>query len=707
MKKHLLLVCLFLLSLAGSAQNIIRGEYFFDTDPGIGNGSPIVVATPADSVELNFSIPVNSLSLGMHNLYVRMLNDSGVWSLSENRLVNIYKVSTNSAIVAAEYFFFFYNGVGSGTAVSISTSADSVEFTSLISVSSLSSGLHNLYFRTKNADGVWSLTENRLVNIYKASANSNIVSAEYFFDTDPGVGLGNALTIAAAADSVEFTSAIASGSISLGLHNLYIRTKNSDGVWSLSENRLINVFKNVNSQIVWSEYFFTSDPGVGNGIGSAVPVPGDSVEFTTVAPTAGLGFGLGTHSIFMRTRNADGVWSLTEERTFSVCDTIGVVPSINGDTLITACVHQNGITYSIDTVLNADYYVWNLPAGASIISGDSTTTITVNYSPYALSGFVTVSGAYGNCVGTPTSMHVTFIPIPVTEICRATIDSASQKTLIEWQKPSESYVNGYVIFRQVAGSFTKIDTVSNSQYSSYLDIDTGSHPEINPQKYKIAVLDSCGNIGDTSAVFEHQTIRLNGSIQPGGIAKLYWNDYVGINDPSRYFKLLRDSTGSGPFNDTLVSHISPATYMNASDPQSTNYPLCRYVVEMVYYSNCAPGAKMMLSKNTSQSNIKNKTALIDSTLGSGFSAVIGNNSQFIIYPNPAKDFVNITAKISSSKYEVSLFDALGKEVIQSASSNYKNQSMVQLPLKGLARGLYFIKITTKEKQYISKLNIEP
>lgn len=705
MKKNIFLICFFLLPFLGSTQTIIRGEYFFNTDPGIGNGTSIVVSSPADSVEINFTVPVNTLSFGLHNLYVRMLNDSGVWSMSENRLVNIYKASVNSSIVAAEYFFDTDNGIGSGTAVSIGTSADSVEFTSLISVSSLTSGLHNLYFRTKNADGIWSMTENRLVNIYKASANSTIVSAEYFFDTDPGVGLGTALSTGASADSIEFTSAISSGSISLGLHNLYLRTKNNDGVWSLSENRLINVFKNVNSQIVWSEYFFTSDPGVGNGTGSAVPVPGDSVEFTTVAPTVGLGFGLGTHSIYMRTKNADGVWSMTEERTFSVCDTIGVVPAIFGDTMITACVHQNAITYSIDTVLNADFYVWNLPTGANIIAGDSTTSITVNYSPYSSSGFVTVAGAYGNCVGAPTSLHVTFKPIPATEICRATIDSASQKTILEWQKPSESYVNGYVIFRQIAGVFTKIDTVSNSQFSSYLDADTSSHPEINPEKYKIAVLDSCVNIGDTSAVFEHQTIRLKGSIQPGGIAKLYWNDYVGINDPSRYFKLLRDTLGTGPFNDTIASQISPATYMNASDAQSANYPLCRYVVEMVYYSNCTPSAKIMLSKSTSRSNIKNKTALFDST-SVGFNPQNKFENGFKIYPNPAKEFVNISCKITSKKFEVSLFDALGKEVVKSASSLYKNESIVQLPLKGLARGLYFVRIKTNENQYLSKLNVE-
>ena len=441
MKNLLLITIIIFLPFIVTAQKITKGEYFFDTDPGIGLGMNITVVTPADSIEINFTASLSTLSAGLHNLYVRMLNDSGVWSLAENRLINIYTANANPFIVASEYFFDTDNGIGTGTAVSVGTSGDSVEFSSLISVSSLSSGLHNLYFRTKNAAGVWSLAENRLVNIYKANSNTNIVSAEYFFDTDPGVGLGISLATGTAADSVDFTSVITPGAISLGLHNLYIRTKNADGVWSLSESRLVNVYKNGNSQIVWSEYFFTTDPGVGNGTGSAVPVPADSVEFTTSASTAGLGLGIGTHSIYIRTKNADGVWSLAEERTFNGCDTIGVITAITGDTMIAACVHQNGITYTIDTVLNADYYVWSLPAGAIIVNGDSTTSITVNYSTYSSSGFVSVAGGYSGCTGTITSQHVNFKPIPVAQICSATVDSLTQKTIISWENPGAEPVS--------------------------------------------------------------------------------------------------------------------------------------------------------------------------------------------------------------------------------------------------------------------------
>ncbi len=701
MKKLLLIISIFLFPVFANAQKVIRGEYYFDADPGIGAGTAIAIPIPADSVEINFSASVSALSGGLHNLYVRMLNDSGVWSLAENRLVNVYKPIAISNIVSAEYFFDTDNGVGTGTSVSVGAAADSVEFSTLISVNSLSAGLHNLYFRTKNGDGIWSLAENRLVNIYKANAISNIVSAEYFFDSDPGVGLGTALSTGLASDSVDFTAIIAPGAISLGLHNLFIRTRNSDGVWSLAENRLVNVYKNINTQIVWSEYFFTSDPGVGNGIGAPVAVPGDSVEFTTIASTAGLG--VGPHSIFIRTRNAEGVWSHAEERVFNGCDSIGVVTSISGDTMLAACVNQNGITYTIDTVYNADYYVWNFPPGAVVVSGDSTTSITVNFSAYTNSGFITVAGGYGGCTGVATSLHYNFKPIPVVEICSATVDSLTQKTKLSWPLAPESYVSGYVVFRDIAGVFTALDTVANIAPAFFLD--TASRPDLQTERYKIAVLDSCGNAGDTSVIFEHRTIYLYGYVGAGSITKLYWTDYIGNTDPNRYYNVMRDASGTGSFS--VIAANLPKTTLNFTDVTSGACTNCRYYIDMYSDVNCNPLLRTIAIKSTSRSNIKSKNSLPDS-LGfiNNLPVPALQELGFKIFPNPARDIVNVVLPYANEEFKVTLLDQIGREVLVTASWPQSGNSVTQLPIAGLSKGMYFLRIESKYNKQTKKLVIQ-
>src|SRR5215471_6863791 len=82
------------------AQSITKLEYFIDTDPGFGNGTTVSVSAATD-VTANFTVDINSIQPGFHNLYVRGFippytvseNGSpvtkGGWSLTAIR--NLYK----------------------------------------------------------------------------------------------------------------------------------------------------------------------------------------------------------------------------------------------------------------------------------------------------------------------------------------------------------------------------------------------------------------------------------------------------------------------------------------------------------------------------------------------------------------------------------------------------------------------------------------
>ena len=49
----------------------------------------------------------------------------------------------------------------------------------------------------------------------------NIVAAEYFFDTDPGMGNGNAIPVTAALDVNNIAAALNTPGLSAGTHRLY------------------------------------------------------------------------------------------------------------------------------------------------------------------------------------------------------------------------------------------------------------------------------------------------------------------------------------------------------------------------------------------------------------------------------------------------------------------------------------------------------
>ncbi len=304
-KKWKLFLCLLLFAAAGQAQNlqITRFEYYFDTDPGIGNGTLLTVS-PTDSLNLTTSIMVPStLSQGYHWLYVRSYFDSAgtprSWSLTE--AVPFY---APDSLVYAEYFFDTDPGQGSGTALSAGNTSDSLNQTySIPTPALLTAGTHNLYVRTRSQSGRWSLAEP--VDFYTPGALAN---GEYFFDTDPGFGSGTAFTFPAQ-DSLNTTLAITVPNLAGGVHQLYVRTRSVTGAWGHAYP--VDFF--VNGAVADGEYFFDTDPGVGNGISFAF-TPGDSVGQALTASTAALSGG--EHRLYVRSRDHSGKWSHVDEAFF-------------------------------------------------------------------------------------------------------------------------------------------------------------------------------------------------------------------------------------------------------------------------------------------------------------------------------------------------------------------------------------------------------
>ncbi|MCX6292414.1 MAG: T9SS type A sorting domain-containing protein [Bacteroidetes bacterium] len=85
---------------------------------------------------------------------------------------------------------------------------------------------------------------------------------------------------------------------------------------------------------------------------------------------------------------------------------------------LSLCLHQTGVHYSIDSIPGAVSYTWSVPVGATIISGQGTTAITVNFGN-AL-GDVCVSYYDGSvnslpsCVTTHLATTVPSMPASIT-----------------------------------------------------------------------------------------------------------------------------------------------------------------------------------------------------------------------------------------------------------------------------------------------------
>ncbi len=243
MKKAGLLLLGMLWWVMVDAQNITFVEYFFDTDPGFGNGVSVSI-TPAVSISgFSFSADITSLSSGFHTLYIRAKDANGNWSMPYSR--PFYKVSLPAALSNVdklEYFFDVDPGFGNGVSVSITPAVSIPGFSFSADITSLSTGFHTLYVRGKDANGNWSLPYSR--PFYKVTvpvALSNVDKLEYFFDADPGFGSGTNVPITAGTSIANLAVTVPVTGLSESSHKLTFRARDTSGNWSIVAIKTIGV----------------------------------------------------------------------------------------------------------------------------------------------------------------------------------------------------------------------------------------------------------------------------------------------------------------------------------------------------------------------------------------------------------------------------------------------------------------------------------
>lgn len=362
-----------------------------------------------------------------------------------------------------------------------------------------------------------------------------------------------------------------------------------------------------------------------------------------------------------------------------------------------AQISYNGIPYTclgnqieLSTISNLNYtYQW-LFNGLAISGANDTNYSASNGGDYAI-----IITNHGVC--SDTSAITTINPTPMaTDLCYASIDTAyGGKTVAKvfWQKPAQPYVKGYVIYREKSGQgFVPIDTISNTLYSSY--IDSSARPESTVERYKIATLDSCGNQSDIGNSTIHQTMLLQGALDPTNTYIGWdWEQYLGISDPTRYYRIMRDKFGTGVW-DSIKSTPWSVTSWNDT---AINYPTAKYAVDLVWQGNCEASQRIMAGFNTSRSNIKNRAAI---TVG------IAKNNLFnvpIIYPNPVQNLVNIQFESFSKNAVIYLIDVLGNNILEKNLDHLNGETRVQLSLDKIAPGVYFIILKTESGNRSVKL----
>lgn len=249
-----ILAGMMLASLPAAAQ--MKGEYFWNNDPGVGRASKLIESGQSDGYGI-YNLDASGLTGGVNLLGLRPFS-RGHWGQTQMHFVMVDVEATEQW--SGEYFWNEDPGVGKATKFPLSRPQGGI-ISLDIEASGLPVGTNVLGLRV-NSGGSWSQTQTYIVAV-PASPVAADWKMEYFWDSDPGPGKATSLKISP--DGVGMVSIdLLTGDLEPGEHTLGLRT-NSGGTWSQTLLSTIVVPHDYDAKITAAEYFWGDDPGFGKG----------------------------------------------------------------------------------------------------------------------------------------------------------------------------------------------------------------------------------------------------------------------------------------------------------------------------------------------------------------------------------------------------------------------------------------------------------
>ncbi|REG92975.1 T9SS type A sorting domain-containing protein [Flavobacterium aquicola] len=694
-------------------------EYFIDTDPGLGKGTPLPTAGGLNVSE-NLQITLPTLTSGFHNLFIRTKDIDGKWGMYEGRVFYVQPeplVLTSSPIVAGEYFFDTEPGIGNGTALAPFSAATPLSVTAQVSTTGLSEGFHNLFFRTKDSKGQWSMYEGRVVYIQPTVVSTviePIVTAEYYFDTDPGLGSGTAIDIGTPAESITVTlSDVATSTLGAGDHNVFVRVKNEGKVWSLTEKRTFTI-----CSVLLTAPVISGNPVVcaGQGLSLTAETVVGAASYLWTGPN---GFTAATQSITINNLASyqTGEYTVIAVSGTGPCGTgpaSKITVSISTTPVPTAVVATqtfcNAGTVSELKADGTDIKWYTQPANGTSLDGTAALSNGIwYYASQTLNSCESISR-----LPILASMNVT--PVPAGTATQTFCNAAKVSEL----KATGSDVKWYA--DPVNGTSLNSDAAlaNNTWYYASQTLNSCESAA------RLAVLVSI-NVTPTPTGTATQTFcnaaKISELQATGSDIKWYTDSVNGtslnsdealVNNTLYYASQTLNSCESAARLAVMASiNVTPAPSGDTNQTLEENKTIADIVVtgtDIKWYDSQAAAAAGTNPLDLGLALEEGKTYYATQTIDSCFSTsalgvtiglTLGNDSfdskSFAYFPNHVKDNLNLSHVVILTKVRV--LNMLGQELI----SKNLNATSGTVDMSSIADGYYLIEVNTEDASKIFKV----
>lgn len=356
------------------------------------------------------------------------------------------------------------------------------------------------------------------------------------------------------------------------------------------------------------------------------------------------------------------------------------IPTVTVTGNTTFCL---GDSVVLSTTANASTYLWSngatTPVAVVKTGGKDSVTVT------------NPGGCYGTVSSTPVNIVVASPATP--SICEVTTDSVTNYNYnyIYWNKTGYTNVDSFIIYRYdvVSVDYLRIGAVSKDSLSVFMDTcfsiggPNGGNPQYGSWQYKLAIRDTCGNIGKLSNYHQTTFLQQSGS-------NFSWNAYVdsGFVHPPTGYSFMRDDNNTGVYH--VLANVSGTS---SSDPNYASYPNGNWRVDPLGF-NCTPTVRLSGNNSTEGTVVKSRSNVKNNRL-TGSNQNSFSRYGVKIYPNPNSGQLNLTiSQFDNLKINfMEIYNVLGEKVYTSRL-DHPNSSH---DITTFAPGVYQMKIVSDNK----------
>jgi PKD repeat protein len=225
--RGLLLCCvaiLILVSRSRSQNYLTAYEYWIDNN---FDNRTIVTISPTTALELNTTIDIENLSLGLHQYHIRFADDSSRFS---SVISQIFIAGGDQNLING--FQYWFDDNNSLTTTVDVTPQTHYNFNSTIDASALTRGMHRIHFRYRETGGVWSgITSAFFQKSGEGSSAINLIDG-YKYWLDDAYESTSVVSLSAPANPYELITEIDMTAIPQGDHVTHFQFKDLSGLWS-------------------------------------------------------------------------------------------------------------------------------------------------------------------------------------------------------------------------------------------------------------------------------------------------------------------------------------------------------------------------------------------------------------------------------------------------------------------------------------------